>query len=95
MPNRLISTIYLRGDESFAHHKGKSRSRDWSFVPKNSKCKGKGKQVNVFQHMYEMQHGIGDVFVYTDYTPMSDEDMLKVCNGYGTAASDPLLEMLK
>ena len=59
MSNRLISSIYLQGDMSSAHNKGGGRSRDWSFVPKNAKHKGKGKRVNVWLHAYEMQHGTG------------------------------------
>ena len=58
MAARLIGSIYLRGDESAAHYKGKARP-DWSFVPKNIGKHGKGKRVNVWLHAYEMQHGVG------------------------------------
>lgn len=60
MSNRLISGIYQRGDASAVHYKDTHKARNhWSFVPKNSRTKGKGKRVNVWLHAYDMAHGIG------------------------------------
>jgi hypothetical protein len=80
---RLISMIYLRGDESAAHYvrTNGDRSSNWANVPRNKRASrkmGKASSINVAQHEWECKHGYGSAFTYIDNTPMSDEDVMKM-----------------